>query len=71
MRWIYDLYLYILIPPEESQFSRTSSIFVGIAVMAPWSLVVFREGLRWSVALIGIPLIWALVFLTIQSQTKA
>jgi len=68
MRWIYDLYLFILIPSEERELPKISSIMVGIAIMAPWSLALFPERLQWSAALIGLPLIWAIALLTIQSQ---
>jgi len=70
MRWIYDLYLFILIPSEEKKFPKASAIMVGIAVMAPWSLVFFPEHARWAAALIGLPLIWAFALLTIQFEKK-
>ena len=59
MRWIYDLYLGILIPPEGGNLSRVQSVMVAISVASPWILVLIPEPTRWSVAAIGLPLIWA------------
>ena len=71
MRWIYDLYLSIMIPSEERQLTRASSIFVGCAVMAPWCLVVLPENLRAAVIVIGLPLVWAITLLVIEWQKRA
>src|SRR5258706_1919433 len=62
MRWIYDLFLGILIPSEEKNLASISAICTGIAVLAPWILVVFPEDIRWNAAVIGLPLIWAGTF---------
>jgi hypothetical protein len=63
MRWIYDLFLGILIPSEEKNLSGIFAITTGVAILAPWVLVVFPETTRWNVAVVGLPIIWTASFL--------
>jgi hypothetical protein len=70
MRWIYDLYLLILIPSEEKKLSKVSGILVGIAVMAPWCLVVLPENLRWPLIVVGLPLVWTLPLFALYLAKK-
>ena len=58
MRWIYDLYLGILIPSEESNLTKIQSVVVAVAAISPWVLVFVTESARWNVAVIGLPVIW-------------
>jgi hypothetical protein len=64
MRWIYDLLLGILVPAEAEQMSRLPAASVVIALLAPWGLALFPEPLRWSAQVIGLPLVWAIVWFT-------
>jgi hypothetical protein len=63
MRWIYDLFLGILVLVERGNFSRLQSLIFGIAIISPWFLVLVPETMRWNAAVIGIPLIWATALL--------
>jgi len=63
MRWIYDLFLSILLLAEERNLSRLQSIIAGLAVISPWILFFIPETIRWNVAVIGVPLIWAVYLL--------
>jgi hypothetical protein len=68
MRWIYDLLLGILVPAEARPMGRLATISVGIALLAPWGLALFPQALRWPALVIGLPLVWALVWLAIGWQ---
>lgn len=60
MRWIYDLFLGILILTERKEFSTMQSIFASLSIFSPWILILVPdEDMRWVVAVIGLPLIWA------------
>jgi hypothetical protein len=63
MRWIYDLFLGILLIAEKRNFSRLQSFTVSIAIISPWVLVFIPETTRWNAAVIGLPLIWAATLL--------
>jgi hypothetical protein len=63
MRWIYDLYISILILPEENDLSIIQTIVVAIAVASPWILVIVPEINRWNTAAVGLPMLWALSYL--------
>lgn len=63
MRWIYDLYLGILIPPEAGNLSKVQTIVAAIAFASPWALAFVPEPMRWNTAAIGLPLVWALCYL--------
>jgi hypothetical protein len=65
MRWIYDLFLGILIPADEKTLSTPQVVSVAMAIVSPWVLVAFPEPTRWDVAIIAIPLMWAAAFLTL------
>jgi len=76
MRWIYDLYLVVLIPPEEGNLTRIQSFATAFAVASPWVLVFVPEATRWNTAVIGLPLIWTACLLSLfaprflQAQPK-
>jgi len=70
MRWIYDLFLGVLILAEKRNLLPIQSLLVGIAVLSPWSLVIFPEATRWNVAVVGIPLVWAVPLLSIIIHQK-
>jgi len=63
MRWIYDLFLGILILAEGKNLSRFQSLMAGVAIISPWALVLVPKTIRWNVAVIGLPLIWATTLL--------
>jgi hypothetical protein len=65
MRWIYDLYLGILIPPEEGKLTRIQSLATAFAVASPWALVFLPAATRWNTAIIGLPLIWTACLLSL------
>jgi Glycosyltransferase family 87 len=65
MRWIYDLYLGILILVDEKDLSPYQSIIAGIAIISPWFLVLVPEEMRGNAAVIGLPLIWAVTLLVL------
>jgi len=66
MRWIYDLFLGILILAEKRHLSPIQSWLVGAAVLSPWLLVIIPEPTRWDVAVVGIPLVWAATLLRLM-----
>lgn len=70
MRWIYDLFLGILILAEKRSLSLVQSLLVCTAVLSPWVLVMFPETTRWNVAVVGIPLIWAMPVLSLLIHPK-
>jgi ABC-type proline/glycine betaine transport system permease subunit len=59
MRWIYDLFLGILILADRKRLSLSQSVLAGLAILSPWLLVVIPEMSRWDAAMLGIPLIWS------------
>lgn len=63
MRWIYDLFLGILVPSQSPKVSSLARISVGLAVLSPWLLVLIDEKIRGEFAVIFLPPIWSLVFL--------
>jgi hypothetical protein len=63
MRWIYDLFLGILLLVERGNFSRLQTLIFGLAIFSPWFLVLIPETLRWNAAVTGLPLIWAAALL--------
>jgi hypothetical protein len=65
MRWIYDLFLGILIPSQEKNLSTLSMLGISLAVISPWSLILLPETSRWNFAAIAIPLAWALSLIII------
>jgi hypothetical protein len=69
MRWIYDLYLGILIPPENNNFTRTQFIVTALAVFSPWILAFVPGTSRWHAAVIGLPLIWTVCLLFLFSKS--
>lgn len=68
MRWIYDLFLGILIPSQEKNLSTLSLLSVSLALISPWSLIMLPESSRWNFAAIIIPLTWSLSLITIISD---
>lgn len=71
MRWIYDLLLGILVPAEAQDISPLATASIVIALMAPWGLALFPEPLRWPAQVIGLPLVWAFVWLVQLLQSLA
>ena len=65
MRWIYDLFLSILILADGKRFTPWRSLFAGIAVLSPWLLVLVPLPMRWNVAVLGLPLIWVTTVLSL------
>jgi len=63
MRWIYDLFVGILIPDNNPKSSVLARLSLGLAVLSPWSLLLIAERIRGECAVIGLPLIWSLIFL--------
>ena len=70
MRWIYDLFLGILILAEKRRLSPIQSVLVGIAILSPWILVIIPEPTRWNAAIVGIPLVWAATLLLLIIYEK-
>lgn len=70
MRWIYDLFLAVLILSEAESLSPFRSLLAGIAVLSPWLLLLVPVSMRWDAAMIGIPLIWAASVLPILFVDK-
>jgi hypothetical protein len=68
MRWIYDLFLGILIPSQEKHLSSLSIISISLAVISPWLLILIPESSRWNFAAIMIPLAWSLSLITIVAR---
>ena len=71
MRWIYDLLLGILVPAEAHDMSALATASIVTALMAPWGLALFPEPLRWPAQVIGLPLVWAFVWLVQSVQSLA
>lgn len=71
MRWIYDLFLGILILTGRKNPSTIQSIMIGIAILLPWVLVLAPESSRWEAAIIGIPLGWAATLLVLIFTEKS
>lgn len=65
MRWIYDLLLGILVPAEALHMDRLATASLGLALLAPWGLALFPEPLRWPAQVIGLPLVWAIVWMAL------
>jgi hypothetical protein len=63
MRWIYDLYMGVLIPPEKVSLSKVQSLFLALAVAAPWVLIFVPDTGRWNTAVLLMPIVWALYLL--------
>lgn len=63
MRWIYDLFLGILIPQAGGALKPMVAILTGVAILSPWALVFVEEASRWNFAVILMPLVWSGVFL--------
>ena len=59
MRWIYDLFLGILILTSKRDFTPQEAALAGLAILSPWVLIFVPEAARWNTAVIGIPLVWA------------
>jgi hypothetical protein len=70
MRWIYDLFLGILIPSQEKDLSAITLGSICLAVLSPWSLILLPESSRWNFAAIFIPLAWALVLTVMIYEQK-
>lgn len=64
MRWIYDLLFGILIALEEKDLHGLKAISLSVALFAPWLFAVLPREIRWQAEVIGIPLIWAITWLT-------
>ena len=64
MRWIYDLFLGILIPSQKKNLSALSTLTVSLALISPWSLILLPDSLKWNFAAIMIPITWALSLIT-------
>jgi hypothetical protein len=60
MRWIYDLFLGLLIPSQEKDLSPLPFWTVSLALLSSWSLILIPESSRWSFAATAIPSAWAL-----------
>lgn len=63
MRWIYDLFLGILVPNQSPKISSLARVSVGLAVLSPWLLLLVSENIRGEFAVIFLPLTWSLIFL--------
>ena len=68
MRWIYDLFLGILVSDTSVRFSRFTTAAVALAMFFPWVLPFFHENIRWNIAVIGMPVAWSCVFLMQNSE---
>lgn len=66
MRWIYDLFMGILILVETRMFSPFLSLVAGAAVLSPWLLVLVPNPMRWNLAMLGLPLIWLVFVLSLM-----
>ncbi|MEJ5223489.1 MAG: hypothetical protein WHV44_03465 [Anaerolineales bacterium] len=65
MRWIYDLFLGILIPAHQKFMQPWLSGLTTLAILAPWALVFLPNALRANTIIIGLPLLWATVMTAI------
>jgi hypothetical protein len=65
-QWICDLFLGILILIDARGLSSRQSVIVGIAILSPWALVLVPSVSFANFAVIGLPLIWAVVLLTLM-----
>ena len=70
MRWMYDLFLGILVLTEKKEYSLSQTVAAAIAVLSPWVLIFFPEADRWNAAVIGIPLIWALTWFVLFTNNE-
>lgn len=66
MRWIYDLFLGILIFARGRISSTYQFLIIIIAIFSPWYLVFVPEIIRWNVAVVCFPLIWLITFLILN-----
>jgi hypothetical protein len=63
MRWIYDLYMGVLIPPEKVSLSKTQSLLLALALASPWVLIFVPDTSRWNTAVLLMPIVWVLYLL--------
>ena len=63
MRWIYDLFLGILIPAGQLKDSRMNRYVLSLAVLFPWILIFLDETLRGKFAVVALPVVWSLIFI--------
>jgi len=63
MRWIYDLFLGILILTEKRKFTRLQYFMIGLTIISPWILIFIPGLLKWKIAVVGFPLLWAVILL--------
>lgn len=66
MRWIYDLFLGIIILSSKRVFLPHQIVLVGVSIFLPWSLVLVPETIRWNVAILGFPIVWLLTFVILN-----
>jgi hypothetical protein len=63
MRWIYDLLLGILVPAEAIGMTGFLAASVVAALLAPWGLAWLPADLRWPTLVVGLPILWAIVWI--------
>jgi hypothetical protein len=63
MRWIYDLFLGILIPSEKKRMPNAVLSLIALAIIFPWILVFIPENNRWNFVVVMLPLVWSAVFI--------
>jgi len=61
VHWIYDLFFGYLILVDKKVRGWLDTILVATAVLAPWLLILVPSNVRGAVAMVSIPLVWALV----------
>lgn len=70
IRWIYDLFLGILIPSEKKKLPNAALSLIGFALVFPWILVFLPEDNRGSFAVVTIPLVWSVVFIVQERMNR-
>jgi len=60
IRWIYDLFIGVLLLAEYKPSSSWRDALVSIAVLAPWLGIFIPPPWRWHTLLVGLPLIWSI-----------
>ena len=70
MRWIYDLAAGFLTLGDIRQPRGWTAVLVGLALLLPWMVTIFPEPARWNAMLVGMPVVWALVWLMNLSFIK-
>jgi len=70
MRWIYDLLLAWAVPVMANVPRGWGSALLGLALLSPWGFAWIPLPARWTAMVMGVPLFWAGVWMTLYRPGK-